>query len=516
VLKIIAILILSYTALNFAQFDETIFSKQMYLQYNIKNVYALGDQNDDGFDDILVWECETKKLMIFFGGNPMSTIPAYEFNLNVYAYYLAPVDINDDQKKDLVILTKIDNQDVGQINIFYGGILLDTIPDIVFAPPNGASRLFNSIAILQDYNGDGRDEFMIKDAHLPYSNIQYGTFYIYNSEATFDTIPHVIFSGDTINNIRLEYNFYEGDINGDNKVDFTLTGIKYDDTTRFFRNFYIGNENWNMEPAVTYFDDEHSFEPRYMRIIEDINGDSRDDILIAAYSNVYPYWYHNSILYGSFPIDTVQDVGLNTQNTAIINVEKVGDVNGDGFNDLFTQFGFGYLSAKIWMGGGIMQEVPARIWWGGEEGMARRIAGVGDVDGDGVNDLSISKITYSGTGVCKLGTLFIFKGDTSVIGDTTTNVEQENIQEIKYKLENPFPNPFNPITTIKYSIVKAGKVKLVVYDILGREVIVLADEEKEPGFYEVNFDASHLSSGVYFYQLRSKYFVDTKKMILLR
>jgi len=59
-------------------------------------------------------------------------------------------------------------------------------------------------------------------------------------------------------------------------------------------------------------------------------------------------------------------------------------------------------------------------------------------------------------------------------------------------------------------------VPRVDYDILGREVLVLADEEKEPGFYEVNFDASNLSSGVYFHQLRAGDFIKTNKMLLLK
>jgi len=86
----------------------------------------------------------------------------------------------------------------------------------------------------------------------------------------------------------------------------------------------------------------------------------------------------------------------------------------------------------------------------------------------------------------------------------------------KFDLEQNYPNPFNPSTTIKYSIIKTGKVKLAVYDILGREVLVLADEVKESGFYEVNFDASYLSSGVYFYRLVTENYVSTKKMLLLK
>jgi parallel beta-helix repeat protein len=96
------------------------------------------------------------------------------------------------------------------------------------------------------------------------------------------------------------------------------------------------------------------------------------------------------------------------------------------------------------------------------------------------------------------------------------NTESANNLPTQYYLEQNYPNPFNPATKIKYSVPKSGNVKLVVYDILGREVRILTDEVKEPGYYEVNFNASHLSSGVYFYRIVAGNYVNTKKMLLLK
>ena len=92
----------------------------------------------------------------------------------------------------------------------------------------------------------------------------------------------------------------------------------------------------------------------------------------------------------------------------------------------------------------------------------------------------------------------------------------------EYKLNQNFPNPFNPTTTIKYSIPNgvgskhAFTVQLKVYDILGNEVATLVNEQKAAGNYTVNFDASELSSGIYFYKLIANNFIETKKMILLK
>ncbi len=85
-----------------------------------------------------------------------------------------------------------------------------------------------------------------------------------------------------------------------------------------------------------------------------------------------------------------------------------------------------------------------------------------------------------------------------------------------YKLSQNYPNPFNPSTIIKYSIPETGYIKLKVYDILGNEVATLVKEEKTPGNYSVEWDASSLASGVYFYRIQAGSFVDTKKMILIK
>ena len=85
-----------------------------------------------------------------------------------------------------------------------------------------------------------------------------------------------------------------------------------------------------------------------------------------------------------------------------------------------------------------------------------------------------------------------------------------------YSLSQNFPNPFNPITTIKFSIPHRGLVKLVVFDVLGKEVAMLVNDEQTAGNYEVTFDASKLTSGVYFYKITSDDFSDVKKMLLVK
>ncbi len=85
-----------------------------------------------------------------------------------------------------------------------------------------------------------------------------------------------------------------------------------------------------------------------------------------------------------------------------------------------------------------------------------------------------------------------------------------------FSLSQNYPNPFNPTTKIKYQLPELSKVKLTIYDVLGREVNTLFNEVKPAGNYELTWNAGDLPSGVYFYQLRSGNFLQTKKMILLK
>lgn len=99
-------------------------------------------------------------------------------------------------------------------------------------------------------------------------------------------------------------------------------------------------------------------------------------------------------------------------------------------------------------------------------------------------------------------------------------IERLQIKPIEYPLAyalfQNYPNPFNPITTINYSVPKAGLVTIKVYDVLGRDVKTLVNEEKPNGNYKIDFNGSKFTSGIYFYRMQAGSFVETKKLILLK
>jgi hypothetical protein len=109
----------------------------------------------------------------------------------------------------------------------------------------------------------------------------------------------------------------------------------------------------------------------------------------------------------------------------------------------------------------------------------------------------------------------------------TTGIVNNGEVAAKFELYQNYPNPFNPSTKIKFDIPKTplnppeggtfgGYVKLAIYDILGREVATLVDGQLKPGVYEVDWDASAYTSGVYFYMLTANSFEQTKEMILIK
>lgn len=120
-------------------------------------------------------------------------------------------------------------------------------------------------------------------------------------------------------------------------------------------------------------------------------------------------------------------------------------------------------------------------------------------------------LAYTGLGAANSTSNVYFDSENLVSSITNTSTIAED-----YKLEQNFPNPFNPTTTISFSIPSSSFVKLSVFDIAGREVSTLLNEKLSAGSFEYNFNASELPSGVYFYKLSTNEFSEVKRMMLVK
>jgi hypothetical protein len=122
-----------------------------------------------------------------------------------------------------------------------------------------------------------------------------------------------------------------------------------------------------------------------------------------------------------------------------------------------------------------------------------------------------------------VGGTFFVRAEISYVNNTTGLVEERILDPVSFKLSQNHPNPFNPSTVISYSLGTNGYTTLKVYDVVGREVATLVNEAKPPGEYTVQWDASNMPSGTYFYRLQAtslsdptKTFTQTRKLVLLK
>ena len=156
--------------------------------------------------------------------------------------------------------------------------------------------------------------------------------------------------------------------------------------------------------------------------------------------------------------------------------------------------------------------------WFGEIGSLSQV-----YSGTPITSFNLPNLNYETT----FGWYIIDKNDTcGTLGSTWTFTtaqvpnfifyEYADVLAALFTLEQNFPNPFNPSTEISYQLPVSGDITLKVYDILGSDIATLLDEYKPAGKYEVEFNATNIPSGVYFYQLKAGDFIQTKKMILMK
>jgi photosystem II stability/assembly factor-like uncharacterized protein len=133
---------------------------------------------------------------------------------------------------------------------------------------------------------------------------------------------------------------------------------------------------------------------------------------------------------------------------------------------------------------------------------------------EGIFNRMITTIVFDNAGYSYTGTYFggVYKTNISTIGLSSLSTEIPD----KFSLSQNYPNPFNPLTNIEFSVPEKSFVKLTIFDITGRTVEVLVNEQLSAGTYKADWNAANYSSGVYFYKIEGNAFTETKKMILTK
>jgi FG-GAP-like repeat/Secretion system C-terminal sorting domain len=289
-----------------------------------------------------------------------------------------------------------------------------------------------------------------------------------------------------------------GDLDGDGKKDLVL-GYYATARLKFFRN--TGTVT---NPVFTYQSsqlDTMNLQQSSAPLLVDIDNDGDLDIIAGNSSGRLTHYRNN----GNASAFSYQFITNNYLNASVGNdaAPTAGDLDGDGDLDLLVGNRVGLIHFYR-NTGTVSSPVFAFVTnnYAGVNTYQNAVPLIMDVNNDSDPDLFV--------GNTKGGLYFYENWDVFGIQQTSSEIPDS------YKLFQNYPNPFNPMTNVKIQIPNNGFVNLIVYNITGKEVAVLVNEELNAGEYSVDFDASHLASGVYFYRLAAGEYSEVRKMVLLK
>jgi len=454
-----------------------------------------------------------------------------------YSFNSSVVDFDNDGNLDIFV----DNgafTNTGENNFLYQGNGNGTFNKIISGEiVNDGEQSVSSGWC--DYDDDGDiDLFVANGATFNYTGID-NFLYRNNNDSTFTLINDGIVVNDLGNSTGVSWGDY------DNDGDFDLFVANWGGENNFLYQNNGDTTFTKITTGIVVNDGGHSVAGAW----GDTDNDGDQDLYVTNDYNENNCFYDNNgdgtftkIIIGEF----VNDGGRSNGATW-------SDYNNDGFLDLFvpngqqpSQSNFLYrnngISGYNWINikcvgipsntSAIGTKLKAKaiidgqpVWQlnqvSGQTGFNAQNSfnaefGIGDalvVDSiliiwpagmvDVYNNIEVNKF-YQATEGQGLEEIFL------------SSVEKEIDILNKYVLFDNYPNPFNPTTTIKYQIPELSFVTLKIYDVLGNEIATLDNEERPAGEYEVEFDATELTSGIYFYRLQANSFVETKKMVLMK
>ncbi len=283
-----------------------------------------------------------------------------------------------------------------------------------------------------------------------------------------------------------------------------------DDTAKVY--IYYGGNSINTDPDTILH--ANNSRDEYGNIIKnagDINKDGMIDYFISNNTEINLFSGQDTIIHFN---------GSVYGAAGYINLESDCDINNDEYSDFIVgnasyknSNGFIVGGAFVYLGGNTLDTIPKFKLEGEDQSVEfSRIMSTADINGDGFDEVFIfSRFPdYDSS----FGKVYIYS--YKKITDVKDN--RKNIPD-KFKLFQNYPNPFNPTTTIQYSTDNRQFVKLTIYDVLGREIVTLINEEKPAGAYRIEFDASkyNLSSGVYFCEFKINGISSSRiKMVLIK
>jgi len=475
-----------------------------------------GDINGDNFDDILVSALELNDeatggyAYAYYGRLNRQLFDSPDWSLFRDSTFGSTIsdagDINADGFGDILVSAIYQGQLNGRVYLFKGSATGPQNTPDWFTTGYWISSYGSSISNIGDFNNDGYDDIAIGEIH----GFNPGTHIFLGSPNTLNPLEDISYQpGST-------YISHGADFNGDNLSDF-LSIMTYNDNR--YGGFYGKNNSIRLTPKrfVHAGNEEHcsvsylnfpggkpasGFSVKF--IVKGVNNDTIDIITDATGKASFCY---SSTVWG---IDTVIAVSAQVADTAIIIWDFPYPVELLAFNFSTKEKDvnlFWSTSTELNNSGFEIERANKNREWskigfvsgGGTTNEPRNYSYTDKNLGTGKYNYRLKQIDFNGNFE------YFELAEDVIIGIP-----------LKYNLSQNYPNPFNPVTNLEFGIPELGFVSLKIYDVIGRELVTLVNEIKEPGYYKVKFNAADLASGVYFYRMTAGNFTDVKKFVVLK
>jgi hypothetical protein len=494
---------------------------------------GLGDINGDGYNDFLVAEFTNQKLHLYLGGlHPFDNPPVITWNNHGSGGGLesfspqAIGDIDCDGVMDFISI--FGENPIGMTNAdtlkLFTGLETQSFNEFLTFLPAPFEDWAPAVTGGGDNNNDGQPDFWF----FNYQGSDNDTIWGYSGCDLLDNIPdyNIIASWQP----DMKYNGVWGlcstcDINGD-----SIPDLIYGQPTGYSQYpgrvcIVWGGQLSTSPDLVFYAPWEHAGNGDFgqdLTCLADISGDGIDDLWVSQGGRNY-------IFHGGRPFDTIPDLVLDW-SFMYADVENIGDINNDGWNDV-ALFRDDYLINRVsfiycYPGMDTLVDVVYSdndfynyLQLGSVCCFGIDHSWVGDVDGDGIDDALLSARETDADHLDN-GWIVVLAGWDGYPVDVEENEDQDQLPNT-LQLQQNFPNPFNSGTTIEFAIPRSGYTEIKIFNILGEVVAIPIQQYLSAGEHQVIWDGKDVTgfptaTGIYFYQVISGSYSETRKMVLLK
>jgi hypothetical protein len=466
------------------------------------NIFSLGSQNADQYADWGVFafgragtDDDSAYIELFHGDNPPSNQPYAAVHQTSGVRNIRQAesagDVNGDGYIDWFWVGIYGYPpSSGIVHVLFGGPNADTVADVEIPILLGGWT-----SAIDDFNGDGFDDLYVYE-----QDERFG--YAYWGGNPMDSIPDWTkhdfgqFTQDALP-------WAAGDLNGDGYSDFGSTTLYH--TTYI----YLGAQNPDTLPGYVW--ENSNLYPN--AIVSDLNGDSINDLVSI-------FMPGPAVMFGRSTLVPLRDVEVEFPCIEGIpySAAGIGDINGDGYGDFaLIRVNCGYFGTlAVYLGHPWINPQPAWAITGSTEPLnllgLYTAAALGDVNGDGIDDLGIGATDVSGPGFLRRGRAVVIAGDTGLvvgIGNIPSGIPHDMSVEV-------YPNPFNSTTRLTFTVPRAGQVNMSLYNLAGQRVINVLEGNFAPGEHAVVLNGEGLASGIYFVRVEAGEMRAVTKVVVLR